>query len=49
MNSQFINLKEQHKELKFEINKRIQNVMDHGQYIMGPEVKELEKTFELSC
>lgn len=39
----FIDLKTQYKALKTEINDRIQRVLDHGQYIMGPEVKELEE------
>lgn len=38
----FIDLKTQYQDLKGEINERIQRVLDHGQYIMGPEVKELE-------
>lgn len=38
----FIDLKTQYQVLKAEINERIQRVLDHGQYIMGPEVKELE-------
>lgn len=39
----FIDLKTQYQVLKAEINERIQRVLDHGQYIMGPEVKELEE------
>jgi UDP-2-acetamido-2-deoxy-ribo-hexuluronate aminotransferase len=39
---QFIDLKAQYTALKESINGRIQAVLDHGQYIMGPEVKELE-------
>ncbi|MDH0089877.1 DegT/DnrJ/EryC1/StrS family aminotransferase [Achromobacter mucicolens] len=39
---QFIDLKKQYQELRDPINTRIQKVLDHGQYIMGPEVKELE-------
>ena len=39
----FIDLKTQYQVLKTEINGRIQRVLDHGQYIMGPEVKELEE------
>lgn len=39
---EFIDLKTQYKELKNTVNQRIQKVLDHGQYIMGPEVKELE-------
>src|SRR3546814_10351960 len=39
---QFIDLKKQYQVLRDPINARIQAVLDHGQYIMGPEVKELE-------
>ncbi len=39
---QFIDLKSQYAALRESINGRIQRVLDHGQYIMGPEVKELE-------
>ena len=39
---QFIDLKSQYAALRETINQRIQRVLDHGQYIMGPEVKELE-------
>ena len=39
---QFIDLKSQYAALKGEIDARIQRVLDHGQYIMGPEVAELE-------
>ena len=42
MNIPFINLKAQYDSLKAQINERIQRVLDHGQYIMGPEVEELE-------
>ena len=39
----FIDLKAQYNVLKADIDVRIQKVLDHGQYIMGPEVSELEK------
>lgn len=39
---EFIDLKAQYKALKVSIDTRIQRVLDHGQYIMGPEVGELE-------
>jgi UDP-2-acetamido-2-deoxy-ribo-hexuluronate aminotransferase len=39
---QFTDLKTQYAALKTSIDARIQRVLDHGQYIMGPEVKELE-------
>jgi UDP-2-acetamido-2-deoxy-ribo-hexuluronate aminotransferase len=38
----FINLKSQYAALRDSIAVRMQKVLDHGQYIMGPEVKELE-------
>jgi UDP-2-acetamido-2-deoxy-ribo-hexuluronate aminotransferase len=40
---QFIDLKTQYIELKSAIDARIRRVLDHGQYIMGPEVNELEE------
>jgi UDP-2-acetamido-2-deoxy-ribo-hexuluronate aminotransferase len=40
---QFTDLKTQYAALKTSIDARIQRVLDHGQYIMGPEVKELEE------
>ncbi|WP_431048584.1 DegT/DnrJ/EryC1/StrS family aminotransferase [Roseateles sp. L2-2] len=42
MSLPFIDLKAQYAALKTTIDARIQRVLDHGQYIMGPEVKELE-------
>ena len=39
----FIDLKAQYAALRGEVNARIQRVLDHGQYIMGPEVRELEE------
>ena len=38
----FIDLKTQYAALKTDIDRRIQAVLDHGQFIMGPEVGELE-------
>ncbi len=38
----FIDLKAQYQGIREEINHRIQGVLEHGQYINGPEVKELE-------
>ncbi len=40
---QFIDLKSQYQHLKEKIDRRIQVVLDHGKYIMGPEVQELEE------
>jgi len=39
----FIDLKSQYAALRDNINARIQKVLDHGQYILGPEVKEMEQ------
>ena len=38
----FIDLHTQQKLIKDKIDKRINTVLKHGQYILGPEVKELE-------
>src|SRR3954447_20926668 len=38
----FIDLKAQYAALRDDIGARMQKVLDHGQYIMGPEVAELE-------
>lgn len=40
---EFIDLKSQYLRLKSEIDAGIQRVLDHGQYILGPEVAELEE------
>lgn len=42
----FIDLKSQYHALESSIKSRINKVLDHGQYIMGPEVRELEETLE---
>ena len=39
---QFTDLKTQYAALKGSVDARIQRVLDHGQYILGPEVAELE-------
>tara|TARA_R110002049_G_scaffold15822_5_gene64208 strand:- start:49318 stop:50400 length:1083 start_codon:yes stop_codon:yes gene_type:complete len=39
----FIDLKAQYEILQSNIQQRINNVLDHGQYILGPEVEELEE------
>ena len=40
---QFIDLKKQYKILEQEIKNNINTVLEHGQFIMGPEVSELEQ------
>ena len=39
----FIDLKTQYRTLRESVNARIQKVLDHGQFILGPEVTELEQ------
>jgi len=46
MSIPFIDLKTQYESLKPQIQARINAVLEHGQYIMGPEVHELEKRLE---
>ncbi len=43
MGIQFIDLQAQRARLKNEIDAGIQNVLTHGRFVMGPEVKELEE------
>jgi len=40
---QFIDLDTQYRRYQKEIDERMRTVLEHGQYIMGPEVEELEK------
>jgi UDP-2-acetamido-2-deoxy-ribo-hexuluronate aminotransferase len=40
---QFIDLKTQYQRIKPLIDQRIHTVLDHGSYIMGPEIGEMEK------
>jgi UDP-2-acetamido-2-deoxy-ribo-hexuluronate aminotransferase len=40
---EFIDLKAQYRMLQPGIDARIQTVLDHGQFILGPEVRELER------
>lgn len=39
----FVDLKTPYRQHQESINRRIQSVLDHGQYILGPEVDELEE------
>jgi UDP-2-acetamido-2-deoxy-ribo-hexuluronate aminotransferase len=43
MTIEFHDLKAQYRRLKERIDARMQAVLDHGQYIMGPEIAELEQ------
>jgi UDP-2-acetamido-2-deoxy-ribo-hexuluronate aminotransferase len=40
---QFIDLPTQYQQIKPRVKQRIEQVLEHGRYIMGPEVEELEQ------
>ncbi|MGH8397255.1 MAG: DegT/DnrJ/EryC1/StrS family aminotransferase [Gammaproteobacteria bacterium] len=40
---EFIDLKTQYRRIEKDVNRRIKNVLEHGKYILGPEVTELEE------
>jgi UDP-2-acetamido-2-deoxy-ribo-hexuluronate aminotransferase len=44
---EFIDLKAQYQHLKFEIDDGIRRVLEHGKFILGPEVEELEEKLVL--
>jgi dTDP-4-amino-4,6-dideoxygalactose transaminase len=46
---QFIDLTAQQKHIRAKIDTRIKDVLDHGHYIMGPEVDAFEKALSEFC
>ena len=40
----FIDLKKQYRRIEDQVDSAIKKVLEHGQYILGPEVAELEKS-----
>ncbi|MCX7632915.1 MAG: DegT/DnrJ/EryC1/StrS family aminotransferase, partial [Turneriella sp.] len=46
---EFIDLRSQQRRIRGEIERRIARVLDHGQYILGPEVRELETALAEFC
>ena len=46
---QFIDLAAQQERIKVQLNANIQKVLAHGQYILGPEVHELEEKLTEYC
>ena len=40
---EFIDLKTQYRKYQAEIDLRMKRVLEHGQFVMGPEILELEK------
>jgi len=47
MSIPFIDLKAQYRALQPQIQARMNAVLEHGQYIMGPEVRELEERLQI--
>ena len=46
---EFIDLKTQYQRYREEIDGRMRAVMDHGQFIMGPEIAEVEAALALAA
>jgi UDP-2-acetamido-2-deoxy-ribo-hexuluronate aminotransferase len=46
---QMVDLKVQYQSLKSAIDTRIETVLNHGRYVMGPEVAELEQDLSAFC
>jgi UDP-2-acetamido-2-deoxy-ribo-hexuluronate aminotransferase len=45
----FIDLKSQYRRIKTSVDARMSRVLEHGQYVMGPEVTELEEVLAKYC
>lgn len=45
----FIDLQKQQSRIRTSLDKRISNILDHGNYIMGPEVFDLEEKLAEYC
>ena len=41
---QFVDLKTQQDVIRSDLDQRLAAVLEHGRYIMGPEVEEMERT-----
>lgn len=48
-NMEFLDLKTQQKRIRKSLEKRVNKIFDHGAYIMGPEVFELEEKLAHYC
>ncbi|MCP5206919.1 MAG: DegT/DnrJ/EryC1/StrS family aminotransferase [Hahellaceae bacterium] len=46
---EFIDLKQQYQQLKAQIDRNIQTVLEHGKFIMGPEVAQVETALSEFC
>jgi len=45
----FVDIPRQHRPLKEELLKACERVLDHGQFVLGPEVAEFEERFAALC
>jgi UDP-2-acetamido-2-deoxy-ribo-hexuluronate aminotransferase len=45
---EFVDLKTQYRRYQTEVDERIRRVLEHGRFIMGPEIEELEKSLAAS-
>jgi dTDP-4-amino-4,6-dideoxygalactose transaminase len=45
----FIDLAQQQKKIRLQISQAFERILDHGQYIMGPEVLTLEQDLQQFC
>src|SRR6266446_4865387 len=45
----YVDLAAQHRTLKHELLEAIERVLDHGQFILGPEMEEFEDAFAKLC
>jgi len=48
-NMEFLDLKTQQARIKHSLKKRFDNILNHGAYIMGPEIDELEEKLADYC
>ena len=46
---EFINLKRQQQQIRGRLDEAIARVLDHGRYVMGPEVEEVEQDLARYC
>ena len=46
---QFVDLKTQQNRIRKQIEANIIKVLDHGQYVLGPEVEQLESRLAAYC
>jgi len=46
---QFIDLKTQYRRIQDSVNRRMNVVLEHGNYILGPEIQELERKLAEYC